>query len=166
MRFSSRFTLLLAAAMPLGVAMLVAGTILLVGWDTGLALLVPGFLLLAGGVAAAHTILAPRYGELGLYGFVVTEVSFLLIALFGVGFVTLAIANPLLGYALWRMTPPLRISAVLLFAVWPAAVLVSALTPLVFVEAIGTLFAIPYATLAVEALRLRRTSEHAGVDSR
>ena len=145
----------LVAATPPAVALIVAGTVLLIRWDRGLWLLVVGFVLLAGGVAAVHTILSPRYGELGLVAFLLTEVSLVLIGLFGLGFVTLALANPLLAYALVLMKPPLRASAAALLAVWAVIVVVAALTPLVVVESMGTFFALPYAVLAVESLRLR-----------
>ena len=157
MRFSTRVTRALIAATPLGAALLSVGSALLVGWDQGKWLVVPGFLLLAGGVASVHTVLTRRYGGLGLLGFGLTESSFVLIALFGLGFVTLAVANPIYGYALWRMEPPFRVSAVALFAVWPIAAVVAAATSLEFIEALAVLFSLPYAPLAVETLRLRET---------
>ena|SRR5829696_6165285 len=156
MSFSTRATRVLAALTPLGVALAVAGTVLLVGWDRGVELLIPGFVLMAGGVAAAHTILGPRYGNAGFFGFAFTEVSFILIALFGIGFITLALASPLLAYALVKMTPPLRPSAAALVAVWPLAAFVAAATSLVFLESIATVFPLPYALFALEALRVPR----------
>src|SRR5829696_8144345 len=126
MSFSTRATRVLAALTPLGVALAVAGTVLLVGWDRGVELLIPGFVLMAGGVAAAHTILGPRYGNAGFFGFAFTEVSFTLIA-----------------HALVKMTPPLRPSAAALVAVWPLAAFVAAATSLVFLESIATVFPLP-----------------------
>ncbi len=41
-----------------------------------------------------------------------------------------------------------------LVGVWPAVIVVTAATTLVFVEAMGLLFALPYALFAIEALRL------------
>ena len=155
MPFSTRANRLLAGATPVAVGLLVAGTILLIATDAGGVLLVLGLFLLVGGVAAVHSILARRYGGLGFAAFVLTELSFLLIAVYGLGFVTLAAAGPLLALALVRMRPRLRLTAAALVAVWPLAVVVAAASPLVFVEAIGTLFAIPYAVLAVAALRLQ-----------
>jgi hypothetical protein len=154
MRFSARAVRLLTAATPLGVALVVAGTALLVWRETGLWLLIPGFLLLVGGVAGAHTSFKPLYGRLGTVGFVLTQLSFLLIAFLGLGFVTLAVASPVLAYALVQLEPPRRVVAGALVAVWPAVIVLTAATTLVFVEAMGLVFALPYALFAVEALRL------------
>jgi hypothetical protein len=154
MRFSDRAVAALTAATPLGVALIVAGTALLVWGDTGIALLVPGFLLLVGGVAGAHQRFKLVYGRLGTIAFVLTEVSFLLIAFLGLGFVTLALAGPLLAYALVQVEPPRRLTAAALVAVWPVVIVLTAATPLVFVEAMGLVFSVPYALFALEALRL------------
>jgi len=154
MRFSTSVTRAFVAATPLGVALLVTGTALLVGWDRGPRLLLPGFLVLVGGVAATHTLLAPHYGGLGLTAFLLTEISFFLIALLGVGFLSLAVASPLLAAALFRMRPQLRLSAAALLGVWPVAAIAAATTPLSFFESIATMFPLPYASLAIESLRL------------
>jgi hypothetical protein len=154
MRFSDRAVAALTAATPLGVALVVAGTALLVWRETGIWLLVPGFLLLIGGVAGAHQRFKPLYGRLGTVAFVLTQLSFLLIAFLGLGFVTLAAAGPLLAYALWQLHPPRKLTAGALVGVWPAVILLTAATTLVFVEAMGLVFSIPYALFAVDALRL------------
>jgi hypothetical protein len=154
---STRTNRFLAAATPVGVLLVSVGTAVVVaGSDAGIPAILTGILIVVVGMAGVHGLIADRYGGVGYAGFLVTQVA--LVAIFlplsGLGFLVLIPAGALLGWALVRMEPPLRGPALAVIAVWPAAVLVDAISPLEFNEALAIVFALPYAWLALEARSL------------
>ena len=144
----------LAAVTPVGAALVAAGTLAVLAADVGAWVVVPGVVVLTAGLAGTHGVLAGRIGDLAFLGLVFTYISFLLLFALGLGYASLLVATPLLVVGLLRMRPQLRASAVALVAIWPVAAAAAALTPLGFVEAFAPLFPLPYAVLALEALRL------------
>lgn len=147
----------LAAATPVGVALVSIGTAVLVaGTDAAIPAILLGILIVVVGLAGVHGLIADRYGGVGYAGFLVTQVALvaLFLPLFGLGFLVLIPAGALLSWALMRMEPPLRGPALAVIAVWPAGVLLDAIAPIEFAEALAIVFALPYAWLALAARSL------------
>jgi hypothetical protein len=157
MHSSARTNRLLAAATPLGAALVSTGTAVLVtGADAAIPAVLLGILIVVVGLAGVHGLIADRYGGIGYAGFLVTQVALvsIFLPLSGLGFLVLIPAGALLSWALVRMDPPLRGPALAVIAVWPVGVLLDALTPLDFAEALAVVFALPYAWLALAARSL------------
>ena len=157
MHSSTRTNRFLAAATPVGVALVTLGTAVLVaGADKAIAAILAGILIVVVGMAGVHGLIADRYGGIGYAGFLVTQVALvsIFLPLSGLGFLVLIPAGALLSWALVRMDPPLRGPALAVIAVWPAAALLDALTPLEFAEALALVFVLPYAWLALAARSL------------
>ena len=157
MHSSTRTNRFLAAATPVGAALVSVGTAVLVaGADAAIAAILAGILIVVVGMAGVHGLMADRYGGVGYAGFLVTQVALvsIFLPLKGLGYLVLIPAGALLSWALVRMDPPLRGPAVAVIAVWPAAALLDALTPLEFAEALALVFVLPYAWLALAARSL------------
>jgi hypothetical protein len=154
---STRTNRFLAAATPVGVLLVSAGTaVVIAGSDAGIPAILTGIVIVVVGMASVHGLIADRYGGVGYAGFLVTQVA--LVAIFlplsGLGFLVLIPGGALLSWALVRMEPPLRGPGLAVIAVWPAAVLVDTISPLAFNEALAIVFALPYAWLALAARSL------------
>jgi hypothetical protein len=160
MHSSTRTNRLLAAATPVGAALVSVGTAVLVAAAdepiAAIAAILAGILIVVVGMAGVHGLIADRYGGIGYAGFLVTQVALvsIFLPLKGLGYLVLIPAGALLSWALVRMDPPLRGPALAVIAVWPAAALLDALTPLEFAEALALVFVLPYAWLALAARSL------------